>query len=192
MSSCHFIKYALICWTGCNAYLGVVGILHWRFLVCVRGLLKAYSFPEIRVCDCTSVLNLQCCWVWVLIWPDLTEIKLMFYRKAFFFLWQLPLSEQWQALLLPGELFGRLTSRVVARTIRSSVSRAAENLRMVADETTQPLLCKYRRTFFLWVKLSLMFWLNCLSICSGRTGVIKGYRSFRFATTCHVIFCQKV
>lgn len=43
---------------------------------------------------------------------------------------ELPLAAQQQALLLPGELVGRLTSRVIARTIRNSVSRAAENLTM--------------------------------------------------------------
>ncbi|KAI5084943.1 hypothetical protein GOP47_0001112 [Adiantum capillus-veneris] len=47
---------------------------------------------------------------------------------------ELPVSAQVQALLLPGELIGRLTSRVVARAIRSSVARAAVNLTVVPDQ----------------------------------------------------------
>lgn len=44
---------------------------------------------------------------------------------------ELPFMAQQQALLLPAELVGKLTSRVIARTIRSSIARAAENMTVV-------------------------------------------------------------
>ncbi|KAH7296380.1 hypothetical protein KP509_26G021700 [Ceratopteris richardii] len=49
---------------------------------------------------------------------------------------ELPIPAQFQAASLPGELIGRLTSRVIARAIRGSVGSAAVNLGVLPDQTS--------------------------------------------------------